>query len=76
MSSAALFVFSMKRHFITDQLLLASDKSLSTLIIYNFSDIIHVLCGDGQRQIILLWSNFDQHNHIISCIFQKNLFNL
>ena len=29
-----------------DQLLSASDKSLSTLIIYDFSDVIHV-CGHG-----------------------------
>ena len=31
---------------------------------------------NGQREKIPLWSNFDQHNHIIGCKFQKNLFNL
>ena len=31
---------------------------------------------NGQREKIPLWSNFDQHNHIIGCKFKKNLFNL
>ena len=68
--SACNKIFVMSRHFITDQLLKASNKSLSNLIIYNFSDFIHV-CGDRQGKIIPSWSNFDQHNHIISCKFQK-----
>ena len=59
----------------SDQLLQVSDKSLSTQIIFNFSEIIHVCCN-GQGQIIPFWSNTDQHNHIINCKFQKNLFNL
>ena len=69
------------KHFrVSHQLLLASDKSLSTLIRYNFSDFIHV-CGhgagadnplkvkNGSTQEALITS-------IISCTFQKNLFNL
>ena len=42
------------------------------ICIYNFNDFIHV-CDDGQGKLIPLWSNFDQHNHCISCKFQKNL---
>ena len=49
----------MRRHFIT----LSSYYKLSTVIIYNFRDFIH-LCGHGAGQIIPLGSNFERHKKL------------